>query len=142
MAQPIDAERRRELFGDSDSDSDSGSDNGGESNIGSSAAPGVGGAGGAGGAGAGGATVASSTSRPASNGPMQFHEGTEEELVAAAVKSVAKGDLEQMWQFIDQFCLERHWMVGAVRVNMCLYGGFVSMSHHAMMHCGLICCSR
>ena len=58
MAQPIDAERRRELFGDSDSDSDSGSDNGGESNIGSSAAPGVGGAGGAGGAGAGGATVA------------------------------------------------------------------------------------
>jgi catechol O-methyltransferase len=51
-----------------------------------------------------------STQRTKTNGPMQFHTGTEEKLLQYVLEH-AENNLESVVKTIDEFCYNQHWMM-------------------------------
>ena len=49
--------------------------------------------------------------RESNNGPLAFHEGTEERLLKYVQDNAKKGDLQSAIDTVDKFCWEEHWMM-------------------------------
>ena len=49
--------------------------------------------------------------RPAACGVLQFHNGTESELLRVVAAEAPRGDVSATLAIIDRFCRSRHWMM-------------------------------
>ena len=52
-----------------------------------------------------------SQQRSKSNGPLQFHQGTEDELADYVVSHSQTGNLDSIIKAVDDFCWKNHWMM-------------------------------
>lgn len=67
--------------------------------------------------------------RSHSNGPLQFHQGTEDELADYVVSNSQAGNLDSIIKAVDDFCWKNHWMMHVGDVKGKIVDGVFKLHH-------------